>query len=123
SGDQPVKRSIKKLPLAKANTTLAAAAENLNGVAVILTVQGKPVAALVPVEGMDWESLVVSTGPDFIDLIERSRLDYREHGGYSSEEVRRELGLPPFDPEKARGNGRKPKTQKRAGTRTPKVKK
>jgi antitoxin (DNA-binding transcriptional repressor) of toxin-antitoxin stability system len=120
-----VKRSIKKLSLAKANTTLAAAAESLNGAALVLTVKGKPVAALVPVQGMDWESLVVSTSPDFIDLIERSRRNYKEYGGHSSEEVRRELGLPPFNPEEANGNGEKPKTRatKRPGTGKTKTRK
>ncbi len=93
-----MKRSVKKLPLAKASATLADAAESLNGVALVLTVKGKPVAALVPVEGVDWESLMVGTSPDFLDLIERSRREYEQHGGISSEQVRRELGLPPFNP-------------------------
>ncbi len=121
-----MKRSLKKLPLAKATTTLAEAAENLDGAALILTVKGKPMAALVPVEGMDWESLVVGTSPDFIDLIERSRRESREGAKtYSDEELRAEFGLPPYDPARAKANGRtgKPATPKGAGARKAKTKK
>jgi hypothetical protein len=73
---------------------------------------------------MDWESLTVGTSPDFLDLIERSRRNYKKHGGHSIEEVRRELGLPPFDPDKAKADRRKPKTKAHAstGARKPKAK-
>jgi antitoxin (DNA-binding transcriptional repressor) of toxin-antitoxin stability system len=68
-----MKRSLKKIALDKATTTLADAVVSLDGKALVVTLKGKPIAALVPVEGLDWESLTVGTSPDFLDLIERSR--------------------------------------------------
>jgi hypothetical protein len=52
-----------------------------------------PVAALIPVQGTDLETLSVGTDPDFLDLLERSRRRQREEGGISSEEMRRRLGI------------------------------
>ena len=55
---------------------------------------GKPIAALVPVEGVDLETLAVGTNPDFLDLIERSRRRQLAEGGRTLEEVRRRLEMP-----------------------------
>ena len=58
---------------------------------LIITRGGKPVAALVPVENTDLETAALSTNPQFLALIERSRLRWRREGGVSSEEMRRRL--------------------------------
>lgn len=63
--------------------------------ALVVTRRGKPVAAVVPVGGMDLESLSLSTNPDFIALIERSRARYRATGGLSLEDVREKYGIKP----------------------------
>ena len=60
---------------------------------LILTVRGKPIAALVSVENADVETVTLSTHPQFIALIERSRARQKAEGGISSEEMRRRLGL------------------------------
>jgi prevent-host-death family protein len=60
---------------------------------VILTVGGRPVVALVPIENADLETVSLSTHPQFIALIERSRARQKSEGGLSSKEVRRRLGL------------------------------
>ena len=80
--------------LKDATSSLADYARRAAAGPVVVTVRGKPVAALVPVEGMDLESLSVSTNPQFLDLIERSRRSLEEKGGVSSDEVRRRIGLP-----------------------------
>lgn len=41
----------------------------------------------------DLETVTLSTSPEFIDLIERSRARLRAEGGISPEEMRRQLGL------------------------------
>jgi antitoxin (DNA-binding transcriptional repressor) of toxin-antitoxin stability system len=56
-----------------------------------LTVDGDPIAALVAVEKADLETLSLSTNPQFLALIERSRARQRAEGGISSEEMRRRL--------------------------------
>jgi antitoxin (DNA-binding transcriptional repressor) of toxin-antitoxin stability system len=56
-----------------------------------LTVDGRPVAALVAIENTDAETASLSTNPQFLALIERSRR--RVEGGVSSAEMRRRLGL------------------------------
>lgn len=44
---------------------------------------------------MDRETLSLSTNPDFIALLERSRARMKLEGGLTTDEVRRRLGLPP----------------------------
>ncbi|MBI2912269.1 MAG: type II toxin-antitoxin system prevent-host-death family antitoxin [Chloroflexi bacterium] len=60
---------------------------------VILTVNGKPVAALVAIENADLETVTLSTNPRFLALIERSRVRQEAEGGVSVPEMRRRLGL------------------------------
>jgi len=84
---------MKTLEMAKATAPLAEYARDVNKEPVILTVRGKPVAALVSVENADVETVTLSTHPQFIALIERSRARQKAEGGISSEEMRRRLGL------------------------------
>ena len=60
---------------------------------VVLTVGGQPVAALVPIENADMETVSLSTNPQFLALIERSRMRQDTEGGISSKEIRRRLGI------------------------------
>jgi prevent-host-death family protein len=83
---------MKTLEMAKATAPLAEYARDVSREPVILTVRGKPVAALVSVENADLETITLSTHPQFIALIERSRARQRAEGGISSEEMRRRLG-------------------------------
>jgi len=72
-----------------ATDTLAEYATNLQSGPLIVTDQGCPVAALVPIENADVETVSLSTNPQFLDLIERSRVRVRKEGGISSQEMRR----------------------------------
>jgi len=84
---------MRKIEIDKAKGTLAEYTRGLKRVPVILTRRGKPVAALVSVKGDDWESIRLSTNPDFIRIIEHSRARQEAEGGIPIEEVRRRLGL------------------------------
>ena len=84
---------MKTLEMAKATAPLAEYARDVGREPVILTVRGKPIAALVSVENADLETITLSTHPQFIALIERSRARQRAEGGISSDEMRRRLGL------------------------------
>jgi prevent-host-death family protein len=104
---------MRKLKINEANAPLADYLPQLGKGPLVVTVRGKPVAALVPIEGVDWESLCVGTNPDFLDLIERSRREYEAEGGISTDEIRRRFGLPPYEERKTGKKGRKSKPRSR----------
>lgn len=83
---------MKTLELAEATASLADYAQAIQEEPVIVTVNGKPVAALLPIGNADLETVTLSTSPQFLALIERSRARHRAEGGISSEEMRRRLG-------------------------------
>ena len=60
---------------------------------VILTVDGKIVAAVVAIDNTDAETAALSSNPTFLALIERSRSRYKAQGGISSKAMRRKLGV------------------------------
>ena len=79
--------------MVKATAPLAEYVRDISKEPVILTVNGKPVAALVSIENADLETVTLSTHPQFLALIERSRARQKAEGGISSTEMRRRLGL------------------------------
>ena len=96
---------MKTLEMVKATASLAEYAQGLKE-AVILTVDGKPVAALVSIEDVDWETVTLSAHPEFLALIKNSRTKQKAEGGISSAEMRRRLGLKPTRSGKLRASGR-----------------
>lgn len=83
---------MKTLELQQATAPLAEYARDAKKEPVILTVDGKPFAAVVSLENVDIETTTLSSNPKFISLIERSRARRKKEGGKSSAEVRRKLG-------------------------------
>jgi prevent-host-death family protein len=59
---------------------------------LVITDHGKPVAVLLHLENADLETASLSTNPQFLELIERSRSRLLVEGGIPSSEVRRRLG-------------------------------
>lgn len=84
---------MKTVEMAKATASLAEYAREVGKEPIIVTVKGKPTAALVSIENADVETVTLSTNPQFIALIERSRARQKAEGGISSAEMRRRLGL------------------------------
>jgi prevent-host-death family protein len=80
---------MKIVEKADATASLAEYATQIDTGPVIITDQGRPVAALVPLENTDMETVALSSNRQFIDLIERSRARVQAEGGISSEEMRR----------------------------------
>jgi antitoxin (DNA-binding transcriptional repressor) of toxin-antitoxin stability system len=74
-----------------ATGSLAEYAAAIDKGAIIVTNQGQPVAALIPIENTDLETVSLSSNREFLDLIERSRSRARTEGGISGEEMRRRL--------------------------------
>lgn len=82
---------MRVIELSEARGTLAEYAEKVQDEPLVITQDGKPVAMLAAVDDMDLESISLSTNPDFLALLERSRASLREHGGIPSSEMRRLL--------------------------------
>ena len=109
---------MKTIDLREVDDKLAGRIRALDGEPLVFADGDIPVAALAPLDGMDLESLYVSTNPDFVDLIERSRRRHREEGRISSEEMRRRLGIPtgPSTPRSEEGHAQVPGgAKKRSG--------
>ena len=60
---------------------------------VVITENGTPMAAVVPIEDVDMESVSLSNNPKFLAILERSRARYREEGGIPLEEIRKRFGI------------------------------
>lgn len=84
---------MKTIEITEATASLAEYARRVSADPVIVTVGGKPVAALVAIENSDLETVSLSTNPEFLAIIERSRARQQAEGGISTKEMRRRLGL------------------------------
>jgi prevent-host-death family protein len=74
-----------------ATRPLAEYAAEVNAGTIIVMNHGKPVAALVALEDSDLETVALSTNPQFMRLIERSRASLRSSGGLSAAEIRKQV--------------------------------
>ena len=63
---------MRTLAISKATKPLSEYAKKLKGELLILTSDGKPVAAIVSLLNVDLESLSLYTNPDFMEIIEAS---------------------------------------------------
>jgi hypothetical protein len=84
---------MKKLELRNATRSLAEYAREIELESLLITSRGKAIAALIPVNGADADSVSLSMNPKFLAIIERSRRQIREGKGIPLDEVRRSLGL------------------------------
>ena len=73
----------------EANASLADYVDQINDDPIVVMVNDKPVAVLLPLENIDLETLSLSMNPKFQAIIERSRQRDETEGRLSSEEVRR----------------------------------
>lgn len=68
---------MKTIKLSRASKSLADYAAELGDDIVVLTDREKPVAAIVPLRGVDADTVALSGHPGFLRIIERSRHDIR----------------------------------------------
>ncbi len=85
---------MKKIEIAEATKPLSQYARELQEEPLVLTEGGRAIAALLPIDDADVESMALSLNPKFQALIEHAREEYRSGASLSADEVRRELGLP-----------------------------
>ena len=84
---------MKTIDVADATTTLSDYARKGLDEPLVVTRRGKPVLALTPLKGQDWESLALATNPKFMEIIERSRESHKPGTGLSTDEMKKRLGL------------------------------
>ncbi|HLE41215.1 MAG TPA: hypothetical protein VI956_06900 [Nitrospirota bacterium] len=82
---------MKTIEITKATLSLSDYTKKVKKEPMIVTAEGKPVAALVRISNADIETVSLSNNPQFLDLIERSRARQKSEGGISTEEMRRRL--------------------------------
>jgi antitoxin (DNA-binding transcriptional repressor) of toxin-antitoxin stability system len=73
---------VKRLEVAEATASLAEYVDSVGREPLILTVAGKAVAALVAIDDDDLESAALSVHPQFLAIMERSRLRHEGEGGF-----------------------------------------
>jgi hypothetical protein len=115
---------MKKLTLTEANAFLAELMRAPEGDPAILMRGKKPIAVILPVGDADLETVALSFSPKFNAILRRSQRSAELGRTYSSEEIRREFGLPPYHPQRGKTNGRKVKSRRggaKAGTHKRKV--
>jgi len=84
---------MKTLDISQATESLAAYAQGIHDESIILTEKGQPVAALISIQNVDWETIKLSSDPQFMQIIEQSRARQKREGGVSSDEMRRRLNV------------------------------
>jgi antitoxin (DNA-binding transcriptional repressor) of toxin-antitoxin stability system len=80
---------MKTIKLGNASRSLAAYAKELDDQIVVVTDRNKPVAAVVPLKNVDRESLALSSHPEFMEIIEKSRRQFAAGNTLSLEEMKR----------------------------------
>jgi hypothetical protein len=83
--------TMKKIEITQATDSLGAYARELESGPLVLTQDGHAVAALLPIDDADLESLALSLSPRFQAIIDQARAEYRDGRTLSPEEVRRAL--------------------------------
>ncbi|MBL8797826.1 MAG: hypothetical protein JNM56_28270 [Planctomycetia bacterium] len=84
---------MKVVPLDKTSLNLPDVVALAKEGPVILTRDGKPLAAVRDLSGSDWESVALSNNPQFLALIEESRRSYQQQGGMALDDLCDDLGL------------------------------
>jgi antitoxin (DNA-binding transcriptional repressor) of toxin-antitoxin stability system len=87
--------TVKRIEIGQATGPLGQYAREIEAGPVVLTQDGHAVAALVPIDDEDAESLALSLSPRFQAVIEQARAEFREGQSLTADEVRRSLGVSP----------------------------
>jgi|SoiMethySBSTD1v2_1073268.scaffolds.fasta_scaffold683678_2 prevent-host-death family protein len=80
---------MKTIKLASASRSLAEYMRELDDQIVVVTDRNKPVAAVVPLKNVDRESLALSSHPEFLEIIAKSRRQFAAGKILSLDEMRR----------------------------------
>lgn len=82
---------MKTIEITKATKPLSDYAKELDNEILVITSNKKPIAAMVSLENVDMESLSLSTNPEFMEIIEKSRREFKLGKKLSLDEIKREI--------------------------------
>ena|SRR5437773_942197 len=82
---------MKTLELRNASKPLADYAAELDSESLVITLNEKPVAALISLKGADRESLALGLSPDFAKIIRRARSEAKRGKVFSLDQIKAEL--------------------------------
>ncbi len=80
---------MKTIEIGEATGPLSDYVKQVGAEPLVLTENGSPTAVILALSNVDLETVSLSTNPEFIALIERSRARAGAEGGVSAEEMRR----------------------------------
>jgi len=87
--------TTRTLELTEATQSLAEYAQQLEDGVIIVTRNGRPIAAVVALPNTDAETIALSQNPQFLAIIERSRARQAQEGGISSADMRQRFNNAP----------------------------
>jgi prevent-host-death family protein len=87
--------TTRTIELTEATQSLAEYAQQVDDGVIVVTRNGQPIAAVVALPNTDAETLMLSQSPQFLALIERSRVRQAQEGGISSADMRRRFSTTP----------------------------
>lgn len=82
---------MKTIELSTATKPLSEYAKEFNDGTVILKLDGKVIAVVTAIKDIDSESLALSTNPEFLDIIQNARREFRAGKKLSLDEMKREV--------------------------------
>lgn len=82
---------MKTIEISTAKKPLSDYAKEIDEDIIVLTSDDKPVAAIVSLKNVDPESLSLSTNPEFLEIIERAREEFKSGKKLSLEEMQQEV--------------------------------
>ena len=80
---------MKTIKLSNASRPLTEYAAELGDEVLVLTERNRPVAAVVPLKGVDLESLALSSHPEFLELIAKSRAEIQRGQTLTLDEMKK----------------------------------
>ena len=82
---------MKTIDLDKASKPLSEYAKEIDKEILVLKSKDKPVAAIVSLKNVDVESISLSTNPEFLEIIEKSRKEFKLGKRTSLDEMKKEI--------------------------------
>lgn len=78
---------MRKVNLGNAGESVADYARSARNDPVVFVEHGKPVAALISLENVDWETVALGTSAEFMQMINEAREQIRKEGGIPHDDV------------------------------------
>ena len=79
---------MKSIEITKASKSLSDYTKELGEQIIVVTSNKKPIAALVSLKNVDAESLALSTSPEFIEIIQAARDEFKSGKKLSLQEMK-----------------------------------